>query len=108
MTVMAIALVVLMKGASGLLPTRQTPGPPAPAQSGPLPQALADEIKRHQQASYLLGIKDAVEFWRLTGVVPDTPWLRDALWARRQASPHPLTVPEAEAMLQHLTPEAGP
>jgi hypothetical protein len=100
---MVIAVIVLMMiGACWLLQTRQTPTPPVPGQSGALPQALAEEIKRHEQAYYLLGIKDGMEFWRLTGVAPDTPELRNALWARHQASPNPLTPADAKAMLQRF------
>jgi hypothetical protein len=65
-------------------------------------------MKRHAYAFYLHGLTDAVAFWRLTGVVPDAPALRDALWARPQVSPTPLTAPEARAMFQHATPELGP
>jgi hypothetical protein len=109
MLLMAVAVVALITtGARWLLNTGQDHGPPVPAQSGPLPQALADEMKRHAHASYRLGITDAVAFWRLTGVVPDDPAIRDALWARRQASPKPLTAPEAQAILRHVTPELGP
>jgi hypothetical protein len=109
MILMAVAVVALITtGARWLLNTGQDHGPPTPAQSGPLPQALADEMKRHARASYLRGITDAVAFWRLTGVVPDVPAVRDALWARRQTSPNPLTAPEAQAILQHVTPEAVP
>jgi hypothetical protein len=108
MTVITVTMVVFLAiGARGFLQTRLF-DPPVPVQSGPLPQALADEIKRNAHASYLLGIKDAVEFWRLTGVVPDAPGLREALWARRQASPNPLTPSDAKAMLQHLLPDAEP
>ena len=109
MALMAVAMVLLLTmGARWFLNARQAPGPPPMVQSGPLPSALADEIKRNEHAYYLLGIKDAVEFWHLTGVVPDAPALRDALWARHQASPNPLTGPEAQVILQHLTPEALP
>jgi hypothetical protein len=109
MILMAVAVVALITtGARWLLNTGQDHSPPAPAQSGPLPQALADEMKRNAHAAYLRGINDAVAFWRLTGVAPDAPALQDALWARQQASPHPLTAPEAQAMLQHVTPEAVP
>ncbi len=109
MLLMAVAVVaVITTGARWLLKTGPDHGPPAPAQSGPLPQALADEMKRHERASYLRGINDAVAFWRLTGVAPDAPAIRDALWARRQVSPHPLTAPEAQAILRHVTPEIGP
>ncbi len=109
MLLMAVALVALITtGARWLLNTCQDHGPPTPAQSGPLPPALADELKRHEHASYQRGITDAVAFWRLTGVVPDVPAVRDALWARRQTSPNPLTAPEAQAILQHVTPEAVP
>jgi hypothetical protein len=107
MIIMAVAVVVLITtGARWLLTARYTP--PAPVQSGPLPKALADEIKRNEQAYYLRGMNDAVEFWRLTGVVPDTPALRDALWARHQASPDPLTTSEAHAILQRVNPQATP
>jgi len=109
MLLMAVALVaVITTGARWLLNTGQDHGPSAPAQSGPLPQALADEMKRNERVSYQRGITDAVAFWRLTGVVPDVPALRDALWARRQASPNPLTAAEAQAILRHVTPELGP
>jgi hypothetical protein len=109
MLLMAVAVVALITtGARWLLPTGQDHAPPAPAPSGPLPHALADEMKRHERASYQRGINDAVAFWHLTGVVPDTPAVRDALWARRQASPHPLTAAEAQAILRHVTPELGP
>ncbi len=97
MIIMAVAVVVLITtGARWLLTARYAP--PAPVQSGPLPKALADEIKRNEQAYYLRGMNDAVEFWRLTGVVPDTPMLRDALWARHLASPDPLTPSEANSI----------
>jgi hypothetical protein len=109
MLLMAVAVVALLTtGTRWLLNTGQDHGPPMPAQSGPLPPALADEMKRHERASYLRGINDAVAFWRLTGVVPDTPAVRDALWARRQVSPNPLTAAEAQAILQHVTPELEP
>jgi hypothetical protein len=109
MALMAVAVVLLLTmGARWFLNARQAPGPPAIVQSGPLPQALADEIKRKEHAYYLRGMKDAAEFWHLTGVVPDAPALRDALWARHQASPNPLTGSEARAILQHLAPEALP
>jgi hypothetical protein len=109
MTLMAFAVVFLLTvGARWLLNVRQAPGPLAPAQSGPLPKVLADEIKRNEYTYYLRGINDAVEFWRLTGVVPDTPALRDALWARHQASPDPLTASEAHAILQRVNPQATP
>jgi len=66
MIIMAVAVVVLITtGARWLLTARYAP--PAPVQSGPLPKALADEIKRNEQAYYLRGMNDAVEFWRLTG-----------------------------------------
>ena|ERR1700752_1073011 len=107
MIIMVIAVVALITtGTRWLLTARYTP--PAPVQSGPLPQVLADEIKRNEHAYYLLGIKDAVEFWRLTGVVPDDPALRDALWARHQASPNPLTPSEAHTILEHVNPPAKP
>jgi hypothetical protein len=107
MIIMAVAVVVLITtGARWLLMARYTP--PAPVQSGPLPKALADEIKRNEQAYYLRGINDAVEFWRLTGVVPDTPALRDALWARHPASHDPLTPSEAHTILQQASPPAKP
>jgi hypothetical protein len=109
MTLMAVAVVLLLTiGARWLLNARQASGPLAPAQSGPVPKVLADEIKRKEQASYLRGINDAVEFWHLTGVVPDAPVLRDALWARDQASPDPLTASEAEAILQLVNAQATP
>jgi hypothetical protein len=109
MMLMAVAVVALITtGARWLLKTGQDRGPPTPAQSGLLPQALADEMKRNAHASYLHGINDAVAFWRLTGVVPDTHVLRDALWTRRQVSPNALTAPEAQAIFQHATPEIGP
>jgi hypothetical protein len=60
------------------------------------------------RAYYLHGVNDAVAFWRLTGVAPDAQALRDALWARRQASPNALTAPEAQAIFRHATPELGP
>jgi hypothetical protein len=107
MLIMVVAVVALITtGTRWFLTPRHAP--PAPVQSGPLPQALADEMKRKERANYLLGINDAVEFWRLTGVVPDAPALRDALWTRRQVSPNPLTAPEAQDILQHVTPEAEP
>ena len=107
MIIMAIAVVALITtGARWLLTARHTPADPV--QSGPLPKALADEIKRNEQAYYLRGINDAVEFWRLTGVVPDALVLRDALWARHQASPNPLTPSEAHTILQHVNPPAKP
>lgn len=109
MMLMAVAVAALITtGDRGRLPTGQAPGPPTPAQPGPLPHALADEIKRKEHASYRHGITDAVAFWRLTGVAPDAPAVREALWARRQASPNPLTAPEAQAILRHVTPELGP
>jgi hypothetical protein len=109
MPLMAVAVVALVTtGARWLLKTGQGHDPSTPAPSGLLPQALADEMKRNAHASYLHGLTDAVAFWRLTGVVPDAPVLRDALWARRQASPTPLTAPEAQAIFQHATPELGP
>jgi hypothetical protein len=109
MIFMAVAVVaIITTGARWLLNTGQDHEPPMPAQSGPLPHALADEMKRNERASYLRGINDAVAFWRLTGVVPDAPAVRDALWARQQASPNPLTAPEAQAILQHAIPEAVP
>jgi hypothetical protein len=107
MLLMAAAVAALITTAThGLL--NAPPMPPVPAHSDPLPQALADEIKRYEQASYLLGIHDAVAFWHLTGVVPDTPARREALWARHQVSSNPLTAPEAQAMLQPVTPEGAP
>jgi hypothetical protein len=109
MATMAVAVVLLLTiGARWFLNARQSPGPLAPAQSGPLPKVLAEEIKRNEHAYYLRGINDAVEFWRLTGVVPDAPALRDALWARHQASPNPLTGEEAHAILQRVNPQATP
>jgi hypothetical protein len=109
MALMAAAVVLLLTmGAHWFLNARQEPGPLAPAQSGPLPKVLADEIKRNEHAYYLRGINDAVEFWRLTGIVPDAPALRDALWARHQVSQNPLTASEAQVILQHLAPEALP
>ena len=109
MILMAVAVVALITtGARWLLHTGQGHAPPAPAQPGPLPHALADEMKRHERASYQRGITDAVAFWRLTGVVPDVPAVRGALWARRQASLNPLTAAEAQAILRHVTPEIGP
>jgi hypothetical protein len=109
MILMAVAMAALITaGARWLLQTRQDHRPPAPAPSGLLPQALADEMKRNAHASYLHGLNDAVAFWRLTGVAPDAPALRDALWARRQVSPTPLTAPEAQAIFRHATPELGP
>jgi len=109
LSLVLIAVIVLMAvGARALLPDRLGSGTRATPQSGPLPQALADEMKRNERASYLLGMRDAVEFWRVTGVAPDTPELREALWARRQASPDPLTPAEAQALLQHLLPDTEP
>jgi hypothetical protein len=109
MLLMAVAVVALITtGARWLLNTGQDPGPPTPGQSGPLPHALADEMKRNARASYQHGITDAVAFWRLTGVVPDAPTVRDALWARRQVSLNPLTAAEAQAIFRHVTPELGP
>jgi hypothetical protein len=109
MALMAVAMVLLLTmGARWFLNARQTPGPLSPVQGSPLPKVLADEIKQNEHAYYLRGINDAVEFWRLTGIVPDAPALRDALWARHQASPNPLTGQEAQVILQHLTPEALP
>jgi hypothetical protein len=109
MILMAVAVVALITtGTRWLLNTGQDHGPSAPAQSGLLPHALADEMKRHARASYQRGITDAVAFWRLTEVVPDVPAVRDALWARRQVSLNPLTAAEAQAILQHVTPESGP
>jgi hypothetical protein len=107
MIIMAVAVVALITmGSRWFLTARHAPT--APVQSGPLPKALADEIKRNEQAYYLRGMNDAVEFWRLTGVVPDTPVLRDALWARHQASPDPITLSEAHTILQRVTPPAKP
>jgi hypothetical protein len=107
MIIMAVAVVALITvGTRWLLTARHAP--PAPVQSGPLPKALADEIKRNEQAYYLRGMNDAVEFWRLTGVVADTPVLRDALWARQLASPDPLTPSEAQTILQHANPPDKP
>jgi hypothetical protein len=107
MIIMAGAVVALITtGARWLLDARHAP--PTPAQSGPLPKALADEIKRNEHAYYLRGINDAVEFWRLTGVVPDTPALRDALWARQQIAHQPLTAAEAYTMLRHATAPRTP
>jgi hypothetical protein len=107
MIIMAVAVVALITmGSRWFLTPRHTP--PAPVQSGPLPKALADEIQRNEQAYYLRGMNDAVEFWRLTGVVPDTPMLRDALWARYQASSDPLTPSEAHAILQHVNHPSMP
>ena len=107
MSIMAIAVVALITtGARWLLTARHPPADPV--ESGPLPKALADEIKRNEQAYYLRGINDAVEFWRLTGIVPDALVLRDALWARQQASPNPITPSEAHAILQHVTPPEKP
>lgn len=107
MIIMAVAVVVLITiGSRWFLTPRQAP--PAPVQSGPLPKALADEMKRNEQSYYLRGMNDAVEFWRLTGVVQDAPALRDALWARRQASPDPLTPSEAHTILQRINPPAKP
>jgi hypothetical protein len=107
MIIMAVAVVALITmGSRWFLTARHAPT--APVQSGPLPKALADEIKRNEQAYYLRGINDAVEFWRLTGVVPDTPALRDALWARHQASPDPITPSEAHTILQQVTTPAKP
>ena len=49
MIIMAIAVVfVITMGAHWFLPARYTLADPV--QSGPLPQALADEIKRNEQA----------------------------------------------------------
>jgi hypothetical protein len=109
MILLAVAVAALITtGARWLLKTAQDYGPPVPAQSGLLPQALADEMKRNAHAYYLYGMNDAVAFWRLTGVVPDASVLRDALWARRQVSPNALTAPEAQAIFRHATPELGP
>jgi len=109
LSLLLIAVIVLLAvGARGLLPDRPGSGTRATPQSGPLPQALAEEMKRNEQTSYLLGISDAVEFWRVTGVVPDTPGLRAALWARRQVSPNPLTPAEAQALLQRPLPDTEP
>jgi hypothetical protein len=109
MMLMAVAVVGLVTtGARWLLKTGHDHGPPPPAPSGLLPQALADEMKRRAHASYLHGLNDAVTFWRLTGVVPDAPALRDALWARRQVSLNPLTAAEAQAIFRHAAPELGP
>jgi hypothetical protein len=109
MLLMAVAVVALITtGTRWLLDTGPAHSPPTPTPSGQLPQALADEMKRHERTSYLRGITDAVAFWRLTGVVPDSPAVRDALWAQRQVSPTPLTAPEAQAILRHVTPELGP
>jgi hypothetical protein len=109
MLLMAVAVVALITAGSRWLwktgPNHETS---ALAPSGPLPQALADEMKRHERAAYLRGITDAVAFWRLTGMVPEAPAVRDALWARRQLSPNPLTAQEAQAIVRHATPELGP
>jgi hypothetical protein len=106
---MAVAVVALITlGARWLLHTGQDHGPLPTPPSGLLPPALADEMKRKAHAHYRLGLADAVEFWRLTGIVPDTPTLRDALSARHQVSPNPLTAPEAQAILQHVPSEALP
>jgi hypothetical protein len=107
MIIMAVAVVALITISSRWFLTASQ-APPAPVQSGSLPKALADEIKRNEQAYYRRGMNDAVEFWRLTGVVPDTPVLRDALWARHQASPDPLTLSEAHTILQRVNPPAKP
>ena len=54
MILMAVAVVALITtGARWLLPTGQDHAPPAPAQSGPLPDAFADERKRHERARFL-------------------------------------------------------
>jgi hypothetical protein len=107
MIIMAVAVVaVITTGSRRLLTASHSP--PDQVQSGPLPKALTDEIKRNEQAYYLRGINDAVEFWRLTGVVPDALVLRDALWARHQASPNPLTPSEAHTILQYVNPPAKP
>jgi hypothetical protein len=107
MIIMAVAVVaVITTGSRWLLTASHSP--PDQVQSGRLPKALTDEIKRNEQAYYLRGITDAVEFWRLTGVVPDTPALRDALWARHLASPDPLTPSEAQSILQHTNPPDKP
>jgi hypothetical protein len=104
---MVVAVVVLITtGTRWFLTPRHAP--PAPVQSGLLPKVLADEIKRNEQAYYLRGMNDAVEFWHLTGVVPDTSAVQDALWARHQASPNPITPSEAHTILQHVTTEAEP
>jgi hypothetical protein len=101
MIVMAIAMVALITmGSRWFLTARHAPT--ATVQSGPLPSALTDEIQRNEQAYYRRGMNDAVEFWRLTGVVPHTPALRDALWARYQASSDPLTPSEAHTILQYV------
>jgi hypothetical protein len=107
MILMVVTVVALITMGSRWFLT-PSHAPPAPVQSGPLPKALADEMKRNEQAYYLRGMNDAVEFWRLTGVVPATPVLRDALWARHLASPDPLTPAEAQAILQHVNPPAKP
>jgi hypothetical protein len=107
MIIMAVAVVALITIGSRWFMTASQ-APPPPVQSGSLPKALADEIKRNEQAYYLRGMNDAVEFWRLTGVVPDTPVLRDALWARHQVSPDPLTLSEAHTILQHVNPATKP
>jgi hypothetical protein len=107
MVLRAVAAAALITaGARGLLHTGRDHGPPPPAQRGLRPQALAEELRRHARASYLHGVNDAVAFWRLTGVAPDAPAVRDALRARRQASPDALTAPEAQAIVRHATPRA--
>jgi hypothetical protein len=109
MILIVIAVILLRTlGPAWFLNARQGDSPAVPAQSGPLPHALAEEIKRYERASYVRGINDAVEFWRLTGVVPDTPAVRDALWARQQRSPTPITPSEARAILEQVNPKAGP
>ena len=104
MIIMAIAVVALITtGARWFLTARHPPADPV--ESGPLPKALADEIKRNEQAYYLRGINDAVEFRRLTGIVPDALVLQDALWARHRLLLNPLTPSEAHTMLQHVNPQ---
>jgi hypothetical protein len=107
MVIMAVTVAALITTAARWFLTPRDV-PPDSVQSGPLPKMLADEIRRNEQAYYLRGMNDAVEFWRLTGVIPDSPALRDALWARHQASPDPLTPAEAHTILQHATPHAQP
>lgn len=92
MLVMAVtAYVLITTGTRWFLTPVPEDTPPVIAPSGSLPPALADEMKRRERAAYLRGLTDAVDVWRLTGVVPDTPALRHALWTRQQTSRQPLT-----------------
>ena len=65
MSIMAIAVSPYYHGNPMVPESHHTPADPV--QSGPPPKALADEIKRNEEAYYLHGMNDAVEFWRLTG-----------------------------------------